>query len=83
MPTPVEKSPCYESNSGEASASLSGHPLRLFDRLHTPQPLKVAEKNWSLTPNISNPLMKDFGERLKGDGLAPKAVIAACMRKLV
>ena len=30
-----------------------------------------------------NPLMKVFAERLKGDGLAPKAVIAACMHKLL
>ena len=30
-----------------------------------------------------NPLMKVFAERLKSDGLAPKAVIAACMHKLI
>ena len=30
-----------------------------------------------------NPLMKVFTERLKADGLAPKAVIAACMHKLI
>mgnify|MGYP003459142161 CR=1 FL=1 len=30
-----------------------------------------------------NPLMKVFAARIKGDGLAPKAVIAACMHKLV
>ncbi|WP_210732018.1 hypothetical protein [Hydrogenophaga sp. PAMC20947] len=30
-----------------------------------------------------NPLMKVFAERLKADGLAPKAVIAACMHKLI
>jgi len=30
-----------------------------------------------------NPLMKVFAERLKGDGLAPKAVIAACIHKLI
>lgn len=30
-----------------------------------------------------NPLMKVFADRLKGDGLAPKAVIAACMHKLI
>lgn len=30
-----------------------------------------------------NPLMKVFVERLKDDGLAPKAVIAACMHKLI
>jgi hypothetical protein len=28
-------------------------------------------------------LMKVFAERLKSDGLAPKAVIAACMHKLI
>ena len=30
-----------------------------------------------------DPLMKIFAQRLKGDGLAPKAVIAACMHKLI
>lgn len=30
-----------------------------------------------------NPLMKVFAERLKSDGLVPKAVIAACMHKLI
>lgn len=30
-----------------------------------------------------NPLMAVFAARLKGDGLAPKAVIAACMHKLI
>ena len=30
-----------------------------------------------------NPLMKVFAESLKADGLAPKAVIAACMHKLL
>ncbi len=30
-----------------------------------------------------NPLMKVFAERLRGDGLAPKAMIAACMHKLL
>ena len=30
-----------------------------------------------------NPLMKVFAQRLKADGLAPKAVIAACMHKLI
>jgi transposase len=30
-----------------------------------------------------NPLVSVFGQRLKQAGLAPKAVIAACMHKLV
>jgi transposase len=30
-----------------------------------------------------NPLIKAFGLRLKGEGLAPKAVISASMHKLV
>ena len=30
-----------------------------------------------------NPTVKTFGTRLKDGGLAPKAVIAACMHKLV
>jgi transposase len=30
-----------------------------------------------------NPIVKTFGERLKSGGMAPKAVIAACMHKLV
>lgn len=30
-----------------------------------------------------NPIVKSFGTRLKDGGLAPKAVIAACMYKLV
>lgn len=30
-----------------------------------------------------NPLIKAFGKRLKGEGLAPKAVISASMHKLV
>ena len=29
-----------------------------------------------------NPLVKTFGERIKQTGLAPKAVIGACMHKL-
>jgi len=30
-----------------------------------------------------NPIVKTFGERLKNAGMAPKAVVAACMHKLV
>ena len=30
-----------------------------------------------------NPILKVFGERLRANGLAPKAVIGAAMRKLV
>lgn len=30
-----------------------------------------------------NPVLKEFGERLRGAGLAPKAVVGAAMRKLV
>lgn len=30
-----------------------------------------------------NPVLKDFGERLRASGLAPKAVVGAAMRKLV
>ena len=30
-----------------------------------------------------DPLIKAFGQRLKGEGLAPKAVISASMHKLV
>jgi transposase len=30
-----------------------------------------------------NPIVKTFGERLKNGGMAPKAVVAACMHKLV
>lgn len=30
-----------------------------------------------------NPLMRLFAQRLKADGMAPKAVIAACMHKLI
>ena len=29
-----------------------------------------------------NAAVKTFGERLKGSGLAPKAVVGACMHKL-
>lgn len=32
---------------------------------------------------LNNLLMKVFAERIKGDGLAHKAVIAACMHKLI
>jgi hypothetical protein len=30
-----------------------------------------------------NPLMNVFAQRLKADGLTPKAVIVACMHKLL
>ena len=30
-----------------------------------------------------NPIIKEFGQRLKQGGLVPKAVISACMHKLV
>ena len=29
-----------------------------------------------------NPVLRDFGDRLKASGLAPKAVVGAVMRKL-
>ena len=57
---------------GRSSISRSGHALV---RHSLYMPALVALKH--------NPLVSAFGLRLKSTGLAPKAVIAACMHKLV
>ena len=41
----------------------------------------ATSKTWY--PLVCNLMMKVFAERLKGYGFAPKAVIAACMQKLL
>lgn len=57
---------------GRSMISRSGHA----DIRHSLyMPAMVALKH--------NPLIKAFGQRLKGEGLAPKAVISASMHKLV
>ena len=52
---------------GRSAIARSGHAKYM--------PAMVALKH--------NPSMKALGGRLKSDGLAPKAVIAACMQKLI
>ena len=37
----------------------------------------------AMTARLSNPILKDFGDRLKGNGKTPKQVIVAIMRKLL
>jgi transposase len=60
------------SVQGRSSISRSGH-AGMRQSLY--MPAMVARKH--------NPLVSAFGVRLKAAGLAPKAVITACMHKLV
>ena len=37
----------------------------------------------AMTARVSNPILKEFGDRLKENGKTPKQVIVAIMRKLL
>lgn len=60
------------SVKGRTMMSRSGH-----------RALRTALYRPGLVARRHNPALKVFGDRLKGAGLAPKAVIGAVMRKLV